>query len=392
MDNELDAIFKASKPVQNVVAITPVKSVSPVLPVVNDQPATKKRKREKPAVKANTTKGRAAEKGAMEEDDEAVDQAVSGTDDQPDQDQEQPKKRKPRGPRKDDALADQDESDVEEEEKKAVKETRVVDADKNERTVFVGNLGTGVMEKSFPYKPNLKKLKSLFSQYGPIESIRFRSIAFANTLPKKIAAAKMELHPGRDTLNAYVVYKEQVCKERVEEYQRGEKNQSAVKALALNTTVFEGKHIRVDGVSAKKTDTKKSVFLGNLGFDVSDEALWSFFADCGDIDHVRVVRDAKTNVGKGIGFVEFKERNSVELALKLDGELLAGRNVRVTRSRKHGDGGGAVGKKGAGGGKSLAGRVQKGRREGGVRKRIANKGMGKAGKKDVGKNKGKGKK
>ncbi|KAL1789828.1 RNA-binding protein 34 isoform X1 [Sigmodon hispidus] len=38
---------------------------------------------------------------------------------------------------------------------------------KNERTVFVGNL---------PVTCNKKKLKSLFKEYGPIESVRFRSV------------------------------------------------------------------------------------------------------------------------------------------------------------------------------------------------------------------------
>lgn len=42
-----------------------------------------------------------------------------------------------------------------------------------------------------------------------------------------------------------------------------------------------------------------------MPFDAEEEELWEFFADCGAIDNVRLVRDKKTNIGKGIGYVQF---------------------------------------------------------------------------------------
>ncbi|KAJ1332115.1 hypothetical protein BSLG_008934 [Batrachochytrium salamandrivorans] len=133
------------------------------------------------------------------------------------------------------------------------------------RTIFVGNLSVTVTEKE-----NLRKLKSLFSQFGKIETIRFRSI-----------------------------------------------------------------HLRVDRSETseqKSHDHKKSIFVGNLAFDISEEALWEFFSDCGDIANVRVIRDRATNVGKGFGYVQFAERSSVSLALKLQDTDLNGRKVRITHS------------------------------------------------------------
>jgi len=53
-------------------------------------------------------------------------------------------------------------------------------------------------------------------------------------------------------------------------------------------------------------DHKRSVFVGNLPFDVQDEDLYTHFARCGEIEFVRAVRDKKTNVGKGFGYVQFK--------------------------------------------------------------------------------------
>ena len=44
------------------------------------------------------------------------------------------------------------------------------------------------------------------------------------------------------------------------------------KALASNNQVVEGKHIRVDRVGAASSkDPKRSVFLGNVPFDVKDD-------------------------------------------------------------------------------------------------------------------------
>ena len=52
-------------------------------------------------------------------------------------------------------------------------------------------------------------------------------------------------------------------------------------------------------------DHKRCVFVGNLPFDVQDEELWTHFERCGDIEFVRIVRDKKTNIGKGFGYVQF---------------------------------------------------------------------------------------
>lgn len=40
--------------------------------------------------------------------------------------------------------------------------------------------------------------------------------------------------------------------------------------------------------------------------EIQDDDLWSAFEDCGVIDSVRVIRDEKTGIGKGFGYVNFK--------------------------------------------------------------------------------------
>ncbi|KAJ3068419.1 Nucleolar protein 12 [Rhizoclosmatium hyalinum] len=214
----------------------------------------------------------------------------------------------------DDAVSedDDDEDDADGKTKKAKKTPSKEEIEKNKRSVFVGNLPVATTQKAVS-----KKLLALFKQHGPVESIRFRSIAFLNNVPRKVSYLAKEFHPDRDTLNAYIVYKTK---------------EAAAKALDLNGHVFEGKHLRVDkAIKSDVNDFKKSVFLGNLAFDIVEESVWQFFKDC---ENVRIVRDKKTNLGKGFGYVQFADGHDVDIALKMDGQELSGRKVRVTKCSK----------------------------------------------------------
>uniref|UniRef100_A0A131YIJ2 Nucleolar protein 12 n=1 Tax=Rhipicephalus appendiculatus TaxID=34631 RepID=A0A131YIJ2_RHIAP len=181
--------------------------------------------------------------------------------------------------------------------------------DKDERTIFVGNL---------PGTATQKAVRHVFSKYGTIESIRFRSIVPAKeSLSKKVAFISKALHSNKQTVNAYVVFK---AKEAVN------------KALTLNGGVLFGNHIRVDCVGAPKSQVseKQTVFVGNLAHEVQDEELWKLFAECGDVVAVRLVRDKVTGMGKGFGFVTFKQMDGAALALEMTGREVSGRPIRVS--------------------------------------------------------------
>ncbi|NWR16546.1 RBM34 protein, partial [Emberiza fucata] len=187
---------------------------------------------------------------------------------------------------------------------------RVADKAADRRTVFVGNL---------PVSCTVQVLTSLFKKYGPIQSIRFRSLIPAeDTVSKKVAAIKHKVHPNAKSVNAYVVFKEE-C--------------GAQEALKENgTEIASGFHIRVDTASKTSShDSKRSVFLGNLSYDIRDDAVREHFQDCGDVVGVRVVRDRTTGLGKGFGYVLFENTDAVHLALKLNNSVLMGRKIRVQR-------------------------------------------------------------
>ncbi len=157
-----------------------------------------------------------------------------------------------------------------------------------------------------------------------MESARFRSLAFSNPKkPRKLAFSEKEFHEKRDSANVFVVFKTE---------------ESAKLALAHNGALFMGKHIRVDlaappvasGSGEKKQHNHKcSVFIGNVPFDAEEEPIREFFAPCGKVLNVRLIRDQHANVGKGFGYVLFEDRASVKFALALNGTKFAG-PARIT--------------------------------------------------------------
>ncbi|CDW58072.1 RNA binding protein 34 [Trichuris trichiura] len=172
------------------------------------------------------------------------------------------------------------------------------------RTVFVSNLPADVTKR---------ELLKLVKQFGPVETVRLRScIPKDPAVPKKVAVIKGEL-VGR--INAYVRFKEE---------------SSVEKALSLNGSEVRDHHVFVDSCLSKRIyEKKRSVFVGNLPFDVSEDQLYEHFADCGEIKAVRVVRDKKYGLGKGFGYVVFQNASSVLLALKLHGSQMGRREIRI---------------------------------------------------------------
>ena len=145
--------------------------------------------------------------------------------------------------------------------------------------------------------------------------MRLRAASSANPKMPQRAAVITGTVAG-DAISAYVVFKERP---------------GALAAVKASGTEAFGRHLRVapaskpgESSSAPQLhDTKRSVFLGNLPFDIAEETLWTLFGDCGAIDYVRLVREPRTQQGKGFGYVAFKDAGSVERALALHGTQVA---------------------------------------------------------------------
>jgi cold-inducible RNA-binding protein len=87
------------------------------------------------------------------------------------------------------------------------------------------------------------------------------------------------------------------------------------------------------------------LFVGNLSFSLSDEALREAFVQAGAVDRAEVVHDRFDGRSRGFGFVEMATEEGAAAALrKLNGIELAGRPMRIeaaTSVRRPGDRGAA---------------------------------------------------
>jgi len=91
--------------------------------------------------------------------------------------------------------------------------------------------------------------------------------------------------------------------------------------------------LRADGVGEHSTlqnfDRKRSVFLGNLPYGVTETQIRKVLRPAGTVDAVRIVRDKKTQESKGFAFARFEKRSSVKEALQMWNPHIQGRVLRI---------------------------------------------------------------
>ena len=98
----------------------------------------------------------------------------------------------------------------------------------------------------------------------------------------------------------------------------------------------------------------KRLYVGNLGFDVTDKDLEELFAQAGTCETVTIITDRSTGQSRGFGFVEMASNADAQKAVQqLDGHEFKGRALKVNEAREReggGGGGGGGGRRGGGGG------------------------------------------
>ena len=101
------------------------------------------------------------------------------------------------------------------------------------------------------------------------------------------------------------------------------------------------------------------LYVGNLGYDVTEADLTELFAPHGTVDSAQVIIERDTGRSKGFGFVEMSTNEQAKAAMSaLDGKEVGGRALKVNEAkpkeaRSGGGGGGGYG--GGGGGGSRGG-------------------------------------
>ena len=95
----------------------------------------------------------------------------------------------------------------------------------------------------------------------------------------------------------------------------------------------------------------KNIFVGNLSFGATEDAVRSMFEAYGTVDRVSVVTDRETGRARGFGFVEMSSDDEAGRAIAaLNGRELDGRALNINEARPKEDRGGGGGYRGNGGG------------------------------------------
>ena len=94
----------------------------------------------------------------------------------------------------------------------------------------------------------------------------------------------------------------------------------------------------------------KNIFVGNLSFNATEDAVRAMFEAYGTVERVNIVTDRDTGRAKGFGFVEMSVDAEGDRAIEaLSGREMDGRNLTVNEARPKESGGGGYRGRSSGG-------------------------------------------
>src|SRR3974390_93159 len=78
----------------------------------------------------------------------------------------------------------------------------------------------------------------------------------------------------------------------------------------------------------------KSLFVGNMSFQTTENDLRELFKELGQVSRIQIMMDRETGRARGFAFVEMPNDDEAIKAIKaLDGRELGGRNLKVNEAR-----------------------------------------------------------
>jgi RNA recognition motif-containing protein len=87
----------------------------------------------------------------------------------------------------------------------------------------------------------------------------------------------------------------------------------------------------------------QKLYVGNLPFTATEDALRAVFAQHGEVISVRLITDRDTGRPRGFGFVEMQDGRAA--IANLDGQDFEGRTLKVNEAQNREAGGGGGGRR-----------------------------------------------
>jgi RNA recognition motif-containing protein len=79
----------------------------------------------------------------------------------------------------------------------------------------------------------------------------------------------------------------------------------------------------------------KTLYVGNLPWESTEEELEKVFAEMAVVESVRIIKDRETGRSKGFGFVELADDANLEAVIaSTNGMLMGGRTLVVNEAKQ----------------------------------------------------------
>ncbi|CAN0837098.1 Phragmoplastin interacting protein 1 [Linum grandiflorum] len=175
----------------------------------------------------------------------------------------------------------------------------------------IKDIATKVYVGGIPYYSTEDDIRSFFDSCGTITEVdcmkfpdsgKFRGIAIINF--KTDAAAKRALDLDGADMGGFFL--------KVRPYKTSHSQQTKVPDFVPHV---------VKGYNR--------IYVGNLSWDITEENLRNFFADC-KISSIRFGMDKETGEFRGYGHVDFSDDVSMMMALKMDQHIVCGRPIKIS--------------------------------------------------------------
>lgn len=76
----------------------------------------------------------------------------------------------------------------------------------------------------------------------------------------------------------------------------------------------------------------KKIYVGNLPFDATEDAVRSLFSEYGTVTSVALITDRDTGAPRGFGFVEM-DQGADQAIQSLNNHEMGGRNLKVNEAK-----------------------------------------------------------
>jgi RNA recognition motif-containing protein len=87
-----------------------------------------------------------------------------------------------------------------------------------------------------------------------------------------------------------------------------------------------------------KDDMETKIYVGNLPYSATEDSLTTLFTEAGEVVSVALIKDRDTGQSKGFAFVEMKNQEAMEKAIKqFNGYMLEERALKVNIAKPRED-------------------------------------------------------